>query len=124
MASQSRTNQSSSMTNAQGTNAQQRDLQGYVDQLVGYIQQLRQKQGIAENEPISTYLTNTEIVRSILKQYREYIEEKTNTADLVQVNVDAGNPMPENLPHTEFHIGDQIVTIAISESGEPKPAQK
>jgi len=36
------------------------------------------------------------------------------------VNIDAGNPMPEDLPQTELHVGDQTITIAISESGEPE----
>jgi len=55
-----------------------------------------------------------------MKQYRDYIEEQTNTSDLVQVNNDAGNPMPEQLPQTEYQIGDQTVTIAISESNPGK----
>ncbi len=92
------------------------DLKGYADSLVQHIQQLRREQGIADSQPIETYVTNVEVVRSLMKQYRSYIEEKTNTADLVQVNDDAGNPMPEQLPHSEYHIGDQAVTIAISAS--------
>jgi hypothetical protein len=92
-------------------------IQGYADELVRCIQQLRREQGIAEHKPIATYVTDTAIVRSLLKQYRAYVEEKTNTAALVEVNDDAGNPMPEQLPQAEFHIGDQTVTIAISESG-------
>ncbi len=90
-------------------------MKGYADKLVKSIQQLRSAQGIADSQPISIYLTNTEIVRSLLKQYRSYIEEQTNTSDLVQVNDDAGIPMPDQLPHTEYQIGDQTVTIAISE---------
>jgi len=43
--------------------------------------------------------------------------------DLVQVNDDAGNPMPEKLPQSEYHIGDQAVTIAIGKSGTPKRVQ-
>jgi len=108
MASANSTNQASPAIN----------LQGYADTIVKRIQQLRQEQGIADTQPISTYVTNTEVVRSVLKQYRSYIEEQTHTSDLVQVNPDAGNPMPEDLPHTEFHVGDQTITIAISESGE------
>jgi len=99
------------------------DLKGYADGLVQHIQQLRHDQGIADSQPIEVYVTNTEIVRSLMKQYRSYIEEKTNTSDLVQVNDDAGNPMPEKLAQSEYHIGDQAVTIAISESGEPKRVQ-
>jgi len=96
------------------------DMKDYADKLVRCIQQLRQEQGIADQQPISTYMTNTEVVRSVLKQYRPYIEEQTNTADLVQVNPDAGNPLPQDLPQAELHVGDQTITIAISESGEPE----
>lgn len=96
------------------------DLKGYADTLVQHIQQLRQEQGIADDQPIETYVTNTEIVRSLMKQYRDYIEEQTNTSDLVQVNDDAGNPMPAQLPQTEYQIGDQVVTIAINQSGRAK----
>ena len=109
MASESKTNLASPAT----------DVKGYADKLVLRIQQLRKEQGIADEQPISVYVINTEVVRSVLKQYRAYIEEQTNTADLVQVNVDAGNPLPEELPQTELHVGDQTITIAISESGEP-----
>jgi len=110
MTSENKTNQASPAT----------DVKGYADKIVRSIQQLRQEQGIANEQPIATYVTNTEVVRSVLKQYQDYIEEQTNTADLVQVNVDAGNPMPEELPQTELHVGDQTITIAISESGEPE----
>jgi hypothetical protein len=99
------------------------NLKGYADDLVHCIQQLRRDQGIADSQPISTYVTDTEIVRSLLKQYRSYIEEQTNTADLVEVNDDAGIPMPERLPQTEYHIGDQTVTIAIGDTGQPIRAQ-
>jgi len=58
------------------------------------IQQLRSEQGIAETEEIAIYVTNTQVVRSLLKQYSEQIEAQTHTADLVQVNVDGGIPMP------------------------------
>ncbi|MCX6048831.1 MAG: DUF5915 domain-containing protein [Chloroflexi bacterium] len=92
------------------------NLKGYADELVQHIQTLRREQGIADGQPIEAYVTNTEIVRSLMKQYRSYIEEKTNIVDLVQVNDDAGNPMPEQLPQTEYNVGDQAVTIAISES--------
>jgi len=49
------------------------DLKGYADGLVQHIQQLRRDQGIADSQPIETYVTNTEIVRSLMKQYRSYI---------------------------------------------------
>lgn len=111
-------------TESKNTQSQaEADLKGYADKLVQHIQELRHNQGIADSQPIETYVTNTEIVRSLMKQYRDYIEEQTNTSDLVQVNDDAGNPMPETLPQTEYHIGDQAVTIAISESGEAKRVQ-
>lgn len=88
-------------------------LKEYADQIVGAIQQLRRDQKIADTEPISVYVTDAEVVRSLLKQYRSYIEEKTNTVDLVEVNLDAGNPMPENLTKADFEIGDQEVSVAI-----------
>ena len=88
-------------------------LKGYADQLVSAIQQLRRDQKIADSAPISAYVTNTEAIRSLLKQYRSYVEEQANTVDLVQVNDDAGNPMPENLTKTTFDIGDQEVSVAI-----------
>ena len=91
-------------------------LKAYADQLVSCIQQLRRDQHIADAEPISVYVTNTEAIRSLLKQFRSYVEEQTNTVDLVAVNNDAGNPMPENLPKTEFDIGDQEVSIAIEKA--------
>jgi len=93
---------------------------GYADELVQHIQTLRREQGLADSQPIEIYVTNTEIVRSLMKQYRDYIEEKTNAIDVVQVNDDAGQPMPETLPQTEYHIGDQAVSIAINESGKGK----
>ncbi len=91
-------------------------LKGYVEQLVDCIQQLRREQNIADTEQIEAYITDTQVVRSMMKQYRPYIEQQTNAADLVQVNDDAGNPMPEALPQTEFHIGDQEVSIAIKKA--------
>lgn len=88
-------------------------LKQYADDLIRYIQELRHEQGFADSDPISMYVTNTEVIRSLMKQYRSYIEEQTNTSDLVQVNIDAGNPMPESLAKKEFDIGDQEVMIGI-----------
>jgi len=91
-------------------------IRSQADKLVQCIQQMRQEQGIAESEPISIYVTNTQTVRSAIKQFHDYMKEATNAEDIVQVNVDGGVPMPDTLPQAEFHVGDETVTIAISRS--------
>ena len=90
------------------------NMESQAQQLVQAIQQLRSEQGIAETEEIAIYVTNTQVVRSLLKQYSEQIEAQTHTADLVQVNVDGGIPMPEVIAHADFEIGGETVTIGIS----------
>lgn len=104
------------MNQSQSTNTAKVDLKQYADTLLGYIQQLRSEQKFTDSEPISVYVTNTEIMRSLLKQYRDYIEQQGHIADLVQINPDAGNPMPENLAKKEFDIGDQAIIIGIDKA--------
>ena len=89
------------------------NLKQYADDVIGCIQALRREQKFSDSEPIAVYVTNTEVIRSLLKQYRSYIEEKAHVADLVQVNLDAGNPMPDNVAKKELDIGDQEVIIGI-----------
>ncbi|MCB0100087.1 MAG: hypothetical protein KDE46_30355 [Caldilineaceae bacterium] len=81
--------------------------------LVGLIQQLRQDNGVPENEEVSLYVTDVPIVHSTLSEYEDEIIKKANLVDVVQVNMKAGNPMPETLPHVERQIGNDTVTIAI-----------
>ncbi len=91
-------------------------IRSQADQLVQCIQQMRQEQGIADSEPISIYVTNTQTVRSAVKQFHDYLKQATNAEDIVQVNIDGGVPMPDTIPQAEFHVGDETVTIAISRS--------
>ncbi|MDQ3248721.1 MAG: DUF5915 domain-containing protein, partial [Chloroflexota bacterium] len=55
------------------------NMESQAQQLVQAIQQLRSEQGIAETEEIAIYVTNTQVVRSLLKQYSEQIEAQTHT---------------------------------------------
>ncbi|MFN8489306.1 MAG: hypothetical protein U0350_17115 [Caldilineaceae bacterium] len=89
------------------------NLKQYADDVIHCIQELRHEKNFSDSEPIAAYVTNTEVMRSLLKQYRSYIEEKANIADLVQVNIDAGNPMPDNVAKKELDIGDQEIIIGI-----------
>ena len=101
------------MNKNQPASSAEANLKQYADDVIGCIQALRREQKFSDSEPISVYVTNTEVIRSLLKQYRSYIEEQAHIADLVQVNLDAGNPMPDNVAKKELDIGDQEIIIGI-----------
>ena len=80
--------------------------------LIRTIQQLREENDIADEE-VSLYVTDAPIVHSTLLEYQDEVMEKANLVNIVQVNVKAGNPMPEALPQVDCKIGDDLVTIAL-----------
>lgn len=81
--------------------------------LIRTIQQLREENDVPEDEEVSLYVTDAPIVHSTLSEYEDDIMEKANLVDVVQVNVKAGNPMPEALSQVDRMIGDDLVTVAI-----------
>lgn len=82
--------------------------------LIDHVQQLRQEQNIADNEEISIYITDVPLVHSTISEYGNRLEQATNATDIVQVNLQAGNPMPEHLPHHEIGLFSQEpVRVAI-----------
>ncbi|MEZ4711728.1 MAG: hypothetical protein R3A44_31340 [Caldilineaceae bacterium] len=81
--------------------------------LIRTIEQLRQDNGVPDEEEVSLYVTDAPIVHSTLSEYEEEIMQKANLVDVVQVNIKAGTPMPEALPQVDCQIGDDTVTIAI-----------
>lgn len=82
--------------------------------LIDHVEQLRQEQNIANDEEISIYVTDVPLVHSMLSEYGDRVEKATNAIDIVQVNIQAGNPMPDNLPHHEIGVfSKEPVTVAI-----------
>ncbi len=82
--------------------------------LIDHVQQLRQEQQLDDDEEISIYITDVPLVHSTIAEYGSRLEQATNAADIVQVNLAAGNPMPENLPHHEIGVFSQEpVRVAI-----------
>ncbi len=87
--------------------------------LIQYVKQLRADAGIDETQEISIYVTNVQLINSMLTEMGDYVREQTNAVDIVQVNVKAGNPMPAHLTQIEVHEFDQgPATIGIDAQGE------
>jgi len=86
-----------------------------ADVLVQSVTQIRKDNDISESQDISIYVIDTPIVHSTIVQFDKYIKEQTNAHRIVQVNIDAGTPMPEALPQLEVTIGDDPVVIAVEQ---------
>jgi hypothetical protein len=87
-------------------------IQDNKDKIVREIKQLRQESGIGDKR-ISLYITDTPLVRGILHEHEEAIRKAANIVDIVQVDVNAGVPSPEEHPHRTFTLGEDKVTIAM-----------
>jgi superfamily I DNA and RNA helicase len=90
-------------------------IQEFKENIVQQIQQLRQESGI-KNDRIALYITDTPLVRGILHEYADEIRQTVNAANIVQVDVDAGIPQPEEHPHHTFPLGEDKVTISIEKA--------
>jgi hypothetical protein len=77
---------------------------------------LRADSDIAGDQQIALYVMATPLVRGILKQHEDYIKNATNTIDIVQVDDEAGQPMPETIPHKEVYLGEEPVVIGASDA--------
>lgn len=84
--------------------------------LVQSFAQLRKDNNISESEAVSLYVTDVPLIHSTIAEYEEDLKQIGNLTDVVQVNVKAGNPMPEALPHIDYLIGKDEVTVAIERS--------
>ena len=85
--------------------------------IIQTVQQLRSEAGFADDQDISIYVTDAQMIRSTLGEMGDYIREQTHAVDVVRVNVKAGNPMPAHLPQVEVHnLDDGPATIAIEKS--------
>lgn len=85
--------------------------------IIRTVAQLRTEAGLADDQEISIYVTDAQLIRSTLAERGDYIREKTHAVDVVRTNVKAGNPMPAHLPQVELHtLNDGPATIAIEES--------
>jgi hypothetical protein len=91
------------------------EMKGYADTLVQQVKQMRKENGLTNNQPIAIYLMATPLVRDLLKQHNEYVKQAANALDIVQMDNDAGQPLPETYPHKEIHLGDDPVVVAINE---------
>ena len=90
-------------------------IQECADILVQSVNQLREEHRILDEQDISIYVMDAPIVHSAVAQFGEQIQYRTNAFSIVQVNIDAGQPMPEALPQLEVTIGDEPVVIAVEE---------
>ncbi|MFZ4661140.1 MAG: hypothetical protein ACOYNY_29275 [Caldilineaceae bacterium] len=78
--------------------------------LIDTVKQLRAEAGIAENQAISLYVPNAQLIRSTLAERGDEIRRQINAVDVVQVNVRAGIPMPAHIPQVERHNLDESPT--------------
>ena len=87
--------------------------------LIQYVNQLRDQAGLDDDHEITIYVTDVKLLHSTLAEMGDYIREQTNALSIVQVNSEAGNPMPAHLPQLEVHEFDQgPATIGIDPQGE------
>jgi hypothetical protein len=85
--------------------------------LIDTVKQLRAEAGIAENQAISLYVPNAQLIRSTLAERGDEIRRQINAVDVVQVNVRAGIPMPAHIPQVELHnLDESPTTIGIDVS--------
>lgn len=85
--------------------------------LISTVKDLRSENGLSEGE-VTLYLIDAPLIHSTLSEYREEIMEKASLVAIVQVNEEAGVPMPEAIPQVEKQIGDDIVTVGIQEQAK------
>lgn len=97
-----------------GTGEEINSVEQCAELLIDHVKQLRQEQNIADDEKISIYVTDVPLVHSTLSKLSSRIESATNAADIVQVNLQAGNPMPKDLPQHQIHVfSEEPVIVAI-----------
>lgn len=102
---------------AKGVDREITSVEQCAELLIDHVEQLRQEQNIADDEEISIYVTDVPLVHSMLAEYGARVEKVTNATDIIQVNIKAGNPMPENLPHHEIGVfSKEPVTVAIEQA--------
>ncbi len=102
---------------AKGVDREITSVEQCAELLIDHIKQLRQEQNIADEQEISIYVTDVPLVHSTLSTLGDRVKRATNAVDIVQVNIQAGNPMPENLPQREIHVfSKEPVTVAIDEA--------
>jgi hypothetical protein len=85
------------------------------ENIVREIEQLRQESGIGD-ERVALYITDTPLVRGILHEYGDEIRQSVNAVNIVQVDVNAGIPQPEEHPHRTFALGEDQVTISMEKA--------
>ena len=114
---QQNTTATQSQTDQQIAEAEE-EVRTCTKKLMSEIKSLRQEQNFDDGEAIVVYVTDAPLVHRALEVYRDEIEKATCAIEFVQINVDAGNPMPEHLSHKEINIGDQTIDVAIDEADE------
>lgn len=95
------------------TNSEEAELRDCAKSLAQAVNQLREQNDMAGDQQVSIYVADKPIVRSMLKEHRQYIIDKTNAVDLVQINLDANIPIPDHAPQDDFEIGGQTIRVAI-----------
>ncbi len=94
----------------------EKQIQESRDEIVRQIQQLRAASGIGDDARVSVYITDTPLVRGILHEYKEEMQKAVNAVDIVQVDLEAGIPLPEEHPNQTFTLGEDQVTIGLEEA--------
>lgn len=86
------------------------------DEIVRRLKQLRDESGVDGDARIAVYITDTPLVRGVLHEYEDDVRQAVNAVDIVQVDVEAGIPLPEEHPHQTFTLGEDEVTIGLEEA--------
>ncbi len=87
-------------------------IQEYKQTILSEVKRLRQESDLGDQR-ISLYITDTPLVRGILNEHKAEMRKAINAVDIVQVEVDAGIPTPQEHPHRTFSLGEDKVTIAM-----------
>lgn len=108
------TQEKQSTAGTNGTDKEVESVEQCAEIIIDHVKQLRQEQGFGDGENVSIYITDVPLVHSTLSEYSDKIEKATGASDIVQVNVQAGNPMPEDLPRHEITVfSKEPVVVAI-----------
>lgn len=94
----------------------EQEIQKSKDEIVRRLQQLRSESGLDSDARVSVYITDTPLVRGVLHEYDDEVRKAVNAVDIVQVDVEAGIPLPEEHPHQTFTLGEDKVTIGLEEA--------
>jgi isoleucyl-tRNA synthetase len=87
--------------------------EGYARELVRRIQQLRKDAGLAISDRIVTYVADSDLMHAVLAHFGAYVREETLSVDLVQLHLEQGDVVPDNLPQASFDLDGRLVTVAI-----------